>query len=289
VLPAARDAAILLSFRKGCVMTLQRAVLSVSGAMAIVIGVAAARADFVESFDAPTWSQGQNVVGTDDWQTCYYYGSAMASAIISGDLASIGGRGLGTQAAESSGGPVRGAARAIGEVYTTGQVTLNAKVWGNGSAAGGAQIGLMLGSSDLVNNENNSIQSQITFNSGVNGGSNWYVARQGGVDGQVQQGPIFGGNVWYEFEIGIDLDAKTAYEGYYALNQSTLARTGGLNTVATFSGITLPSISHVGYMTQTHMVVLDEISVVHTPEPATIVLLCSGVFGLMAYAWRKRK
>ena len=29
--------------------------------------------------------------------------------------------------------------------------------------------------------------------------------------------------------------------------------------------------------------------VVVVPEPSTIALLCSGLFGLLAYAWRKRK
>jgi hypothetical protein len=34
---------------------------------------------------------------------------------------------------------------------------------------------------------------------------------------------------------------------------------------------------------------IDRVSVTQTPEPATLVLLVSGLIGLVCYAWRKRK
>ena len=50
------------------------------------------------------------------------------------------------------------------------------------------------------------------------------------------------------------------------------------------SGIAFPTDSTFEYMPS---VVLQPL--VPTPEPSTIVLVAAGLFGLLAYAWRKRK
>ena len=62
------------------------------------------------------------------------------------------------------------------------------------------------------------------------------------------------------------------------------ADTGWFKAGSMASGISLPNDSTFEYMPS---VVLQPL--VATPEPSTIVLVATGLFGLLAYAWRKRK
>lgn len=247
------------------------------------LGFATAQADFVENFDLSGLAQGDSVVGADGWQTVYFYGEAQPSSVISGPLDAIGGRGFGTQGTTGS---YAGAAHSIGGSYTSGTVTMNAKIWGDPNNTG--WFSLFLGTSDLAAADNNGVCA--VNNCIFSNGTNWFTLREGGTDAAVSSGATpFGSNTWYEYEIGINMNAKTAYEGYYTLDQGTLARNSVLNTLASFGSLTLPSISYVGYLAGGSHLVLDEINVTHSiPEPATLVLVACGLIGLLAYTWWKR-
>jgi hypothetical protein len=72
--------------------------------------------------------------------------------------------------------------------------------------------------------------------------------------------------------------------------------TGGLThyvsdpfTVSTSGAHTLAFTGTISAATRDNLAVFDSISIRAVPEPSTALLFVTGVFGLLAYAWRKRK
>jgi hypothetical protein len=82
---------------------------------------------------------------------------------------------------------------------------------------------------------------------------------------------------------GDDNDGDTVPEN---LILSLLVKTGPVGQTVSFGDGT--SASQFGFSV-TGAVVTEQFSVTKVPEPSTLALLGCGLFGLLAYAWRKRK
>jgi hypothetical protein len=125
----------------------------------------------------------------------------------------------------------------------------------------------------------------------------YYVAPVG--TGAVQSygagGYVSGGNIatetWQHVTNVVDYVAKTQTITAGSLAPFTVpfrtdANDGGLNSVAyTF-------ISYPASFVESNPVYVDNIKIytgVPVPEPSAIILLSSGLMGLLAYAWRKRR
>jgi hypothetical protein len=101
-----------------------------------------------------------------------------------------------------------------------------------------------------------------------------------------------GGQYWVPETTGLanfQLDLKMWYGTYNSFSAAQAARaigadTGWFQSGPMASGIGLPGQTTFEYMPS---VVLQPL--VPSPEPSTIVLVATGLLGLLAYAWRKRK
>jgi hypothetical protein len=259
--------------------------LSVACAMAIGLCAAVAQAGLlVENFDSDTWAVGDNVIGKNGWQASNYYGSAGLSPKIADMTAgTIGGNGYGVCDPNTVYSYEAGASKDIGETYTSGVVRWNGKFK--------TAYTLYNPVISYLSVDGTTNADSVSFQVGV-GSSNkgWLVERKGGSDVQAAgYNSPFVIDTWYELEMGVDLTSHTASVGYYTLNQTGLARTSGLNSMATMSGVQLASISDAAFfMNQRPNAYVDEIRA-GVPEPSVVVLLITGVLGLLAYAWRKRK
>jgi hypothetical protein len=91
---------------------------------------------------------------------------------------------------------------------------------------------------------------------------------------------------------GFAADAGGAYDGGWTsavkLLQVVVLTSSGITSNDFTIGNTNDSLA-VAYVTVGDTAVKETISFASVPEPATISLLVAGLFGLLAYAWRKRK
>ncbi|MBN1394173.1 MAG: PEP-CTERM sorting domain-containing protein [Pirellulales bacterium] len=104
-----------------------------------------------------------------------------------------------------------------------------------------------------------------------------------------------GPSIW---EVGIDATATDTHN-VYDLELWYEKTPGDINTrvtAHTLMGVTLdmPTYNVIGvelraYSATYNYVGVDDITISYVPEPSTIALLATGLIGLLAYAWRKRK
>lgn len=101
--------------------------------------------------------------------------------------------------------------------------------------------------------------------------------------------------------LGMDIvygGAAAGFSGTFTLADATTqafnltAPVGVAKGVHTFIGLTSSSTPITSITINAEPVAgawISSVSYVATPEPGTVVLLTTGLFGLLAYAWRKRK